>query len=133
MTTDNITLTPVTAATANAAAQVILNRVDTQIRRLNNAWSGGWDNLKLTLNDITTTHTVAYQNIEVLGFFGVITPEAQSQLRTQLYGAHRDALRRRDTFKANKAQAASDRQLIENAKTQAEANASPLNVKFPTF
>jgi hypothetical protein len=103
MTTDNITLTPVTAAVANAAALVILNRLDTQIRRLNNAWSGGWDNLKLTLNDITTTHTVAYQNIEVLGFFGVITPEAQSQLRTQLYGAHRDALRRRETHNANKA------------------------------
>ena len=100
---NNITLTPISAFTANAAALVILNRIDTQIRRLENAWSGGWDNLKLTLPDITMSHTVAYQNIEVLGFFGVITPETQSQLRTQLYGAHRDALRRRETFNANKA------------------------------
>jgi hypothetical protein len=125
---NNITLTPVTAATANAAALVILNRIDTQIRRLENAWSGGWDNLKLTLRDIATIHTVAYQNIETLGFFGVITPETQSQLRAQLYGAHRDALRRRDTFAANKAQLGSDRQLLANAKAQAEANAKPINL-----
>jgi hypothetical protein len=103
MTTDTITLKPVTAAVANAAAQVILNRLCTQIRRLENAWSGGWNNLKLTLSDIKTTNRAAYQNIEVLGFFGVITPEEQSQLRTQLYGVVNGAIDRRDTFLANKA------------------------------
>ena len=128
MTSATITIAPITAATANAAALVILNRIDTQIRRLDNGWSGGCYNLKLTVSDIMQTATAAFQNIEVLGFFGVITPETQSQLRTQLYGARRGAIDRRDTFAANKAQLASDRQLLANAKTQAEANAKVINL-----
>ena len=103
MTTDNITLTPVNAAVANAAAQVILNRLATQFRRLENGWSGGWNDLKLKVSDIKTTNRAAYQNIEVLGFLGVITPEEQCKLRTELRGAVNGAIDRRETFNANKA------------------------------
>lgn len=103
MTTDNITLTPVTAATANAAAQVILNRLDTNIRNLEQAWSGNYYDLKLTVSDIKKTTAAAFQNIDFLWFLGVITLETKSQLRTQAYGANKGAIDRRDTRLANKA------------------------------
>ena len=103
MTTDNITLTPVTAAVANAAAQVILNRLDINIRNLEQAWSGGYYDLKLTVSDIKKTTAAAFQNIDFLWFLGVITLENKSQLRTQVYGANRGATDRRETRLANKA------------------------------
>jgi len=103
MTTANITLTPVTAATANAAAQVILNRVDTQICRLNNAWSGGWNTIEMTVFEIKATYAAVAQNIEFLSFIGVIETPDYEQLSTAIYKARRDAIDRRDTFFANKA------------------------------
>jgi hypothetical protein len=103
MTTENITLTPINAATANAAAQVILNRLDIQIRNLEQAWSGGYYDLKFTVSDIKKTTAAAFQNIDFLWFLGVITLENKSQLRTQVYGANRGAIDRRDTRLANKA------------------------------
>ena len=103
MTTANITLTPISAFTANAAALVILNRIDTQIRRLDNAWSGLWNNIKLNLSDIDHTYAAAFQNIEFLSFLGVIETPDYEQLRNALTKARRGALERRDTFNANKA------------------------------
>jgi hypothetical protein len=103
MTTDNITLTPVNAATANTAALVILNRIDTHIRRLNNAWSGLWNNIKLNLSDIDHTYATIYQDIEFLSFIGVIEKPDYEQLRTDSIKARRGAIDRRNTFKANKA------------------------------
>lgn len=128
MTTDNITLTPVNAATANTAALVILNRIDTHIRRLNNAWSGLWNNIKLNLSDIDHTYATIYQDIEFLSFIGVIERPDCEQLRTDSIKARRGAIDRRNTFFANKAQLASDRQLSENAKAQAAAYAKPINL-----
>lgn len=103
MTTANITLTPVTAATANAAALVILNRIDTQICRLNNAWSGGWNHIDMTVSDIKATYAAVHQNIEFLSFIGVIETPDYEQLRTDSIKARRGAIDRRDTFLANKA------------------------------
>jgi hypothetical protein len=103
MTTANITLTPVTAFTANAAALVILNRIDTQICRLNNAWSGGWNTIDMTVSDIKATYAALYQNIEFLSFIGVIETPDYEQLRTASIKARRGAIDRRDTFLANKA------------------------------
>jgi hypothetical protein len=103
MTTDNITLTPVTAAVANAAALVILNRIDTQLYRLNTAWSCGWNHIDMTVSDIKATYAAAYQNIEFLSFIGVIETPDYEQLRNTLTDARRGALSRRDTFNANKA------------------------------
>ena len=103
MTTANITLTPVTAFTANAAALVILNRIDTQIYRLNNAWTRGWNDIALTVSDIKATYAAAYQNIEFLSFIGVIETPDYEQLRDAITKARRGALERRETFNANKA------------------------------
>jgi hypothetical protein len=103
MTTDNITLTPISAFTANAAALVILNRIDTQIRRLDNGWTFGYYNLKLTVSDIKATYAAAYQNIEFLSFLGVIETPDYEQLRNTLTKARRGALERRDIFTSNKA------------------------------
>ena len=103
MTTDNITLIPVTAAVANSAAQTILNRLDINIRNLEQAWSGNYYDLKLTVSDIKKTTAAAFQNIDFLWFLGVITLENKSQLRTQVYGANRGATDRRETRLANKA------------------------------
>lgn len=103
MTTADITLKPINAATANQAAQITLNRLNDQIDNLNRAYTGGCRNLKLTVSDIKKTTAAAFQNIDFLWFFGVITLENKSQLRTQVYGANRGAIDRRDTFNANKA------------------------------
>lgn len=103
MTTANITLTPVTTAVANAAALVILNRIDTQIYRLNNAWSRGWNDIEMTVSDIKATYAAVYQNIEFLSFIGVIETPDYEQLRTDSIKARRGAIDRRDTFLANKA------------------------------
>lgn len=103
MTTANITLTPVTAATANAAALVILNRIDTQIYRLHDAWSCGCNHIDMTVSDIKATYAAVYQNIEFLSFIGAIETADYEQLRNAITKARRGALERRDTFNANKA------------------------------
>jgi hypothetical protein len=103
MTTDTITLKPINAATANAAAQVILNRLDTQIRRLENGWSGGWNGTKLTVADIKTTYNAAHYNIEFLYDLCVINVGERQQLRNQLHNAKQGVNTRRETHIANAA------------------------------
>lgn len=114
MTTANITLTPVTAFTANAAALVILNRIDTQIRRLDNGWTFGYYSLKLTVSDIKATYAAAFQNIEFLSFIGVIETHDYEHLRNTLTKARRGALERRDTFNSNAAHDKIRRELAES-------------------
>ena len=103
MTSATITLAPINAATANAAAQVILNRLATQIRRLENGWSGGWNDLKLTVSDIKTTYNAAHYNIEFLYDLCVITVGERQQLRNELHDAKQGVNARRETYLANKA------------------------------
>jgi hypothetical protein len=126
---NNIVLNSVKLDTANAAAQVILNRIDTQLHRLNNAWTGGgWNELKLTIAEINTTYLAARQNVEFLSFLGVFQGTECQLLFELLYTRKEDALRRKDSVAFRKAQLASDRQLSENAKAQAAAYAKPINL-----
>jgi hypothetical protein len=114
MPTANITLTPVKAATADAAAQVILNRLDTQLRRLNNGWTMGYYNLKLTVSDIKATYAAAHQNIDFLSFLGVIETAEYEQLHKTLRLARRGAVDRRDIFNSNAAHDKIRREIAES-------------------
>jgi hypothetical protein len=103
--------------------------------RINTAYLGQCHRPSVAV--ITELVALARQQIDHLRLFRAISEQTWVNLRNEIKNAHFCSIKRRDHYTSEKARLAEERIrercFAQNAKTQAEANASPLNVKFPTF